>query len=379
MRSSSVRNLIVFAAIIGMVGCQSGPRWAWWKRDAAPDDTSLVARSAAPALPSAQTTAEAVGTPGAEPAAPPSSFNLAAAQAPAAAPASNVPASSAATIANAPIANYPTTATVAEPYGTMPSTAMTAAAAVIASPSSAAVAAPTSVGPYDPNSYQSLASSGADSNTAESDAIDGNRYAANDRYSTAAVDSNVSAQSIPAPLNASGSLPQNYSQLAQQSPPADASTTQSAAPSSVYQAAPPVAGALADIDAAGPNATAAALAATDRYEFAAPTIASPPTLAAAVPDPTNAGPVATDSATTIASAVNAGTVQVDFPPGQYRPGGTSSYIGNIMAGHIEVASRPTAPTHSSAAPVAAPNEGAQPAASTSSAPTSQGGLRYGTY
>ena len=55
-------------------GCQSGPRFAWWKHDKAPDDTSAVARSATtPTLPSAQATPQAVAVAGLTPAAPPSS------------------------------------------------------------------------------------------------------------------------------------------------------------------------------------------------------------------------------------------------------------------------------------------------------------------
>ena len=56
-----------------------GPRFAWWKHDEAPEDTSAVARSATTPLPSAQSTPQAVAIAGLTPATSPSSTNLAAA------------------------------------------------------------------------------------------------------------------------------------------------------------------------------------------------------------------------------------------------------------------------------------------------------------
>ena len=131
----------------------------------APDDTSAVARSAAPALPSAQSTPQAVTIAGLTPAAPPSSTNLAAASgsatagatalaAPRAPPAS-IPVTSTSTLANAPATNPSAQDTLADRLVSTPSSKSTAPSPLAAVPNAAAVA---TAGPYDPNAYQPSAS-----------------------------------------------------------------------------------------------------------------------------------------------------------------------------------------------------------------------------
>src|SRR5690348_3546565 len=102
---------ITIAALVALTGCQSGPGWAWWKHDSAPD-ASAVARSAEPKLPSAQSTPQPVAIAGLTPTAPPSSANLAAAGAPGAtpsvagatptSPSMSIPVTPFGTVANAP-------------------------------------------------------------------------------------------------------------------------------------------------------------------------------------------------------------------------------------------------------------------------------------
>ena len=53
--SSRINQIgLVVVAIFALVGCQSAPRWAFWKHDTSPENASLVAKSTAPALPSTQ-------------------------------------------------------------------------------------------------------------------------------------------------------------------------------------------------------------------------------------------------------------------------------------------------------------------------------------
>ena len=83
MKRTALRSLTLFAIVAAVTGCQAGPRFAWWKHDKTPEDSSAVARSAKPTLPSAQSKPEAVAIAGLTPATPPSSSNLAAAASPA--------------------------------------------------------------------------------------------------------------------------------------------------------------------------------------------------------------------------------------------------------------------------------------------------------
>src|SRR6476646_7969174 len=53
MRLKAAQLSVVVVVATALAGCQSGPRWAWWKHDAAPD-ASATARTAEPVLPSSQ-------------------------------------------------------------------------------------------------------------------------------------------------------------------------------------------------------------------------------------------------------------------------------------------------------------------------------------
>src|SRR4051812_7155990 len=77
MTRKPIQMLMVAATMAAFAGCQSGPSWAWWKHDKAAD-ASAIAKSNEPALPSAQSSPQAVAVAGLTPAAPPSSTNLAA-------------------------------------------------------------------------------------------------------------------------------------------------------------------------------------------------------------------------------------------------------------------------------------------------------------
>src|SRR6476620_2731637 len=105
MRSKAVQLSVVVVVATALAGCQSGPRWAWWKHDAAPD-ASATARTAEPVLPSSQAKPQAVAVSGVTPTAPPSSANLAAAGTPTTPPSVSIPVTSSNTLAAAPSASY---------------------------------------------------------------------------------------------------------------------------------------------------------------------------------------------------------------------------------------------------------------------------------
>jgi hypothetical protein len=329
MNTTFGRALMIAAVLTGALGCQSGPRWAWWKPEKAPEDTSLIARSAeAPALPSAQSTPQVVGVAGLEPAAPPSSANLAAAgtqTTPDIAP------TSPATIANAPLANYPSIDSTPNKMAAMPGsapasngTATSPAAIAIPrvsagamSPQVANATVPAS-GPYDPNAYQPTAAFSA----AASASAAGAAPPSADRYQFAADRYNVPS------TNSSGIATNTTNSLSQSAP---ASPAISQAGGDRYGLAVP------DRSIANPQVDFAASQSPIGGPSAATMTTAPvPPAASAVNPPA-------------VSASSTATVQFATPPGQYRPGGTSSYAGSKPTQHIEVATRPAPPT--SAAPV----------------------------
>lgn len=277
MSRSVVRPFVLAVVVAGLVGCQSGSRWAWWKRDAAPQDTSLLARSAAPPLPSSQAAPHAVAGAGMQMATPPSSANLAAAGAPGAVPA--IPSSSSATIAAAPTALYPNTGVAPAGYPTSPASGP-------AVPPAATAMAQT--GPYDPNGYRPSGASLAPSSVAAQGG-GADRYA--DAFSAPTADRYATA-------------------------PADRYATPPAAPTT-GQVSPATLGAAAsnNLPTVGQSAT---------QPFAATTAVG-----------------TADAGVNVANTA-AATVQLNAPPGQYRPGGTSDYTTGTV-GHVEVATRPSAP------------------------------------
>jgi hypothetical protein len=299
MRVKAVRALCITAVVAGLAGCQSSPRWAWWKPKEAAEDTSLLARSAAPALPSSQSTPQVVESGNLQPAAPPSSANLAAAGTQPTVPAISLPGPSPGTLANAPAAQYPPTGSpsATSSQGALNAISATPSAAAspivgITVPNSAPPVAATSVpaaGPYDPNGYRPGTAIATTSTDGESSAAsEPNSTPVADRYALA-------------PANASR-------------PAASPSADRYAMPPQTPVAAP-----VAD-DHYGRELS-------DRYSDSPATPATP-VMATAAPAPNSAA-----------------TVQLSAPAGQYRPGGTSSYVSGSANQQIEVASRP-APTAS---------------------------------
>jgi hypothetical protein len=158
MNTTTARALTFAAALAVMSGCQSGPRWAWWKHDDAPTDTSAIARTADPQLPSAQTTPQPVAVAGLQPAASPSSTNIASAAGTTTAPTATTPMGTPSTIANAPLANYASAGAMADK---------------LTAPSTTAPATASAAGPYDPNGYRPstavASTTSGDSGTASAD------------------------------------------------------------------------------------------------------------------------------------------------------------------------------------------------------------------
>jgi hypothetical protein len=322
MKHSSFRVFAVVAVLscLCMVGCQSSPRWAWWKKDAAPEDQSLLARSAAPALPSAQATPQAVESSALQPASPPSSANLAATGGGSATGGSMIPASSAATLANAPPASYPTDGSDGGSLAA-PMSSLTPSA----TPPQTTAQVPAA-GPYDPNAYQPSAALTAATSSPASES--------GDRYS----------------LGAGGMATDRYAAGHEMTAPTPGVTP------------PPPTSALADrynLSSTPPATTGGAMAPTgapevnhyDSAERARYAAASPPTVETA-PAP---------AATVTPPAQPSTTVQVSSSAGQYRPGGTSSYtvapMQPVPTQPVRVATQPgpasggekdlSAPTHGS--------------------------------
>jgi hypothetical protein len=312
MKRTALPSLALITIVAVVAGCQTAPRFAWWKHDKAPDDSSAVARSASPsgnpALPSAQTKPEAVAVAGLTPAAPPSSTNLAAAGSPAGAAAgalaSKTPSATAplaahsnptapsvpipvtsSTLANAPVATYPTENGLAEKLVGTPSAKSAAAV-----PSATGVPAG---GPYDPNGYKPSASLAARNPNSTSGGAD--------RYGV----------STSAPSAAMAALPNSPPPLA--SDPAD---RYGSSPNPLRAGATPAATALAD---------PAAIAADRSSNPTLPMLPNQPAVAAS-------------------AAATASQVRLASAPGGYRPGRTSSYTGGSATPAVEVASRPSPPS-----------------------------------
>ncbi len=336
MIRTTLRSLTMIAVVAAITGCQTtATRFAWWKHDKAPEDSSAVARSAKPALPSAQSKPEAVAIAGLTPAVPPSSTNLAAAgalsgalagatAAPKSATAASVPipVTSSTALANAPSATYPSDNGLADKLVTTPSSRSAAAvpsAAPLASTASSPAAMPSNrtAGPYDPNAYMPTASMAATGPSAGSS--DGDRYAINSLIASS------SASTVPnraQPLSSDPVDRYGYTPTSAQAATAMPNTTP-----------------LMD-----PGAVAA-----DRYSN--PTLPTLPNRTAqASTSPSPMVPPTTKSITTPAPAV-----KLASGAGQYRPGRTSTYSGAPASAAIEVASRPAPPAATiGPAPTASP-------------------------
>lgn len=351
MKFTALRILALVAVLTSWSGCQSGPRFAWWKHDKAPEDTSAIARSAKPELPSAQAKPQAIAIAGLTPAPSPSSTNLSAATGatattpsaiaslPGAVPPSvAIPASSSATVANAPLANYSAENALADKIAATPNSKTAAAGAATpaaALPTQSAAAVPAG-GPYDPNAYKAAASlasattPGADSPTV-------------DRYGLSSAALAPAASPSAAPI----------ASTTPKSPVMTNSQTLANSPADRY-------GSSAAVTPAAAPLTDPAQVANDRYSN--PTLPSMPDRIAQAP--ASVEPSAPVSAVSVASTA-----------GQFRPGRTSSYINATGKSPIEVASLPPSPAStpaalptSNAAPSAAPATSSQPWAPTPAAP-----------
>ena len=342
MKRRAIRSLTLVAALAmaAVTGCQSAPRFAWWKHEKAPDDASVVARSATPALPSAQSTPQPVAVAGLTPAAPPSSTNLAAtagstpagttgatvastAAAPWAPPVS-IPVTSPSTLATAPTADDSAQNALADKLVSTPSTMSPA--------TSANVGAIAAAGPYDPNAYKPMAAS-VSPNPDHGNADNADRYAAGPAGpSTAYTVANSQ------PLASTPADDRYGSPRSSAAPPAMPGTTPLTDPSAV---------------------------AVDRYSN--PTLPTLPEKTAQFAISPTPGANASAASTTTAGA---STVKLASAPGQYRPGRTSTYMNASTTSPIEVASRPTPPAATNATVPPAAGGVSQPwAPSTPATPT----------
>jgi hypothetical protein len=329
---------LVVVAICMLVGCQSGPRWAFWRHDT-PENSSLVAKSTAPVLPSSQSVPQSVTATNAPATAPPSTNTIVGATPPSA---NSMAAALGTTPASIAIPQTPPAATAGmaaltpppspsaatafpnvTPYGGTAATKSTPASPIAAStPSAMASPIATAGGPYDPNAYKPASATSAASSPSDPLASDGSSDA--DRYGMMTPPTNSSEPDrytmVPdAPLTAGAPPNSNmsndrYSASSMASPPAATTPVASA----------PVAAAPADAEryGSGPATTASAAQATN-------SIASP---AAAAPS-------------------TAATVRIAAPAGQYRPGGTSTFTG-LPASGVEIASRPATGPAAPATPAA---------------------------
>lgn len=328
MIRSVVHALIIVSLTLSLVGCQSGPRWAWWKKPS----SLLASKDEAPALPSASAAPQAVAATGLEPAASPSATNLAAAGGTASA--TSLPAD-----LTAPLST-PNTGT-SMPMGDN---------VVAAAPPTAAVASPPSTpappvlgnvpaaGPYDPagypgagGGYQGMAAVASTASSSEPPAAMGA-----DRYAMAAAPAAspvVGVDPYSTPTTAAiPSAPTAQDQYA--SNPAPVAATPPSEPlGQNLPSLPPSISATGEVSGQTPVPVS---------ELAAAATAVPQ-----APSPLTPGPNVAPQAVSTSAA------------GQYRPGGTSSFPGLGGGSPIEVAARPSpfAPASSSSpatTPAAAP-------------------------
>jgi hypothetical protein len=360
--------------MVGLLGCQSGPRWAWWRDSGAPPtDTSLVARAAgetantpapdaepaavvgadssklasSPVVPSVvvpsvvvPSAVEKTGLPSTQATPQTIAARVGPAQAPPAAVVTAstvqdgrstlVPPGSADTVSQAPIASY-------APPGTPPPLASSAAplsASSVASVAAPKNATPRSAGPYDPAMYETsrsprvaVASSGP---TRYSGAVQKDRYAISGGPAVGVADRYAVSP-------ASGVAPKT-SALQQVS---QANVDATGSPFVTVPAARP---APSGQVTAGPSSEGPASGAYPANSVGNRYAASPPAMSpTAVPSgppapvvgqsvPVQAGSVATapfartDQATeAIPQVSSVAAAKTTKPISQYRPGGTSTY------------------------------------------------------
>jgi hypothetical protein len=390
-------TVLCVVTIIGLLGCQSGPRWAWWKDSGTPPtDTSLVARtavdSAGPASPGTDTAgvvapdsselasspvvpnaAQETGLPSAQATPQTIAARAGPTQLSPAAVAQNsvaqnsvaqnsvapnsvapnsvapnsvapnsvapnsvapnsgpgvLPPGSAGTIAQAPIASYAPHVTPPQSVPSAPSTAPPSASSV------ASVGVPTSpapklTGPYDPARYQAPRSPQIAAGPGRSAP---GRYpmpAGNDRYSTNTGPPTGLSDRYASPL-ASGTAP--IALASQQT---------------VQTEIPAAGSSLATVPTPRPtepgqmNAGTSTSRIGDRYAALPPATGPAAVVQAGGPPAAAAMPQAVPQMSSVA------TVKATTSPGQYRPGGTSTYPSE----QVELARR-SAPTGSVGGPQA---------------------------
>lgn len=331
---------MLFAALAVAVGCQSGPRFAWFKREKAPEDSSAVARSAKPALPSTQSTPQPAAVAGLTPAASPSSTNLAAAGTPTtgvlgalgataapagttavAPPPATVPVPPSTAIATAPTTKFPSDSGLADKLVSTPKSTATAAPMAGATATAIAASTPTTpsmvaAGPYDPSAYKPATINPSDVASGNSDTAD--RYAMNTTSGGATSPSIVTT----APTSLASDPADRYGSIAAVTPA-------------------PV--------PAGPPITDPAAVAADRYANPPiPTLPTAPATTQSAAVPSTSAPVG------VAPATPTTGVRLAYAPGQYRPGGTSTYVTTSAIVPVEIASRPAPPSPPAATAAPAP-------------------------
>jgi hypothetical protein len=344
--------LLIVLLAAGLAGCQTANRFAWWKHNNAPEDTSLVARSAAPTLPSTQATPETL-TASREAGGKAPTYTASVAAVPPSA--KSVPTSSAATIFNAPTASYaggPPSTSPAVP-GLPPTTASTPTTTTPpATPPN--VMAQTS--PYDPNAYQGSQSAVAQAPSASTElGMSENRYGESmpDRYGATAPSASMPEAPTAVASNAS---PDHYGLGSTPAAPA-ASGSQSAG---------------GEVDRYGLSTTPSVTPPAAAPPVTAMPVASQPVVASAAVGVQQAPPATAPSvpADSIPSAM--ASVQITSLPGQYRPGGTSSFQPFSPPTQTEIASRAPNAAATSAPSVPATTPGAPPAYPATPSPSASG-------
>jgi len=373
MKKTTAHALAVAAVIAATFGCQSGPRgWAWWKKDGAPTDTSVVARSADPKLPSAQSMPQAVSPDGLQPATSPSAANLAAAGA-ATTPGISVPPLSSTAGETPPLANYSAVdaavdkltggSAAASATPTSPSSSPLVGNSIAALPANgtAAHVPPMSVpttGPYDPNSYKPSTSATSSNSGSGAASVDRYQMAGADRYGSMPASEPISAAPAPVPQSVGAvpaASPATVATAGDRYGLGTPAATTTTAPPTTSVTSTPSSAAIGSTTAAPPITPTSATGATGSNTVAS-LVASPSAL------PTSpSAPVAT-------------TAQA----GQYRPGGTSTYTGTRPAQHLEVATRPAPAASTSVAPTttAQPATGSVPWTPPTTSSSSPVGSRY---
>jgi hypothetical protein len=379
-------TVLCAVTIIGFLGCQSGPRWAWWKDSGTPPtDTSLVARTAVDSAgtaspgtdtagvvapdsselasnPVVPTAVQETGLPSAQATPQTIAARTGPTQSPPAAVAQNsvaqnsvaqnsvaqnsvaqnsgpgvLPPGSVGTVAQAPIASY---APPVAPPRSVPSASSTAPPSAS---SVASVAVPTSrtpklAGPYDPARYQAPKSPRIAATPGGSPP---GRYpmpAGNDRYST----TNTGA-SAGAPTGAPTGLSDRYA-----APLASGTATIAPASQQTAQTKVPAAGSsLATIPTPRQTEPGQMPAGTSTSSVGDRYAASPPATGSVAVAQAGGPPTAAAIPQAVPQMSSVATVKATMPAGQYRPGGTLTYPSD----QVELARRP-APTGSVGGPQA---------------------------